>query len=215
VSPARRAFTLSMARFLITLALLLAPWPGLGRAVSEAAGEMATAVLDPFFGSSNVTVVLRSPVPSEGLGDWRGVIDVKQDFPDRPVRNAGAIDLRRAGYLQLATFVSLGAGWPPRGRRRALLVLIVGTLVVASTLAMPLLDFLSSVGAVHLGERMAVVLSLARRALVGAPGMAYAIPGLAWLALWGGETPIAPAVRLTRTSPSRSKKAPRAIRSSS
>ncbi|MGO9836079.1 MAG: hypothetical protein ACLP1X_17900 [Polyangiaceae bacterium] len=183
MSPARRSLGLSVARFLVAFGLLVAPWRGLGRAFTEAAGAVATAVADPFFGSSNVTFVLRAPVPSERLGDWRGVVDVKQDFPEGPVRHAGAIDMRRAGYLQLATFLSLAAGWPPRRHSRALLAVVVATLVVASTLGVAALDFLCSLGAVHAWAWFATAVALARRALVGAPGMAYAIPGLVWLAL--------------------------------
>jgi hypothetical protein len=51
---------------------------------------------------------------------------------------------------------------------------------LAGSLAVPILDFLSSIGAVHLGAWLGTCISLARRAFVGAPGMAYAIPGLTW-----------------------------------
>jgi len=183
MSPARRSLALAVARFVVAFAILVAPWPGLGRAFTEAAGAVATAVADPFFGASNVTFVLRAPVPSEGLGDWRGVVDVKQDFPEGPVRHAGAIDMRRAGYLQLVTFLSLAAGWPPRRPSRALLAVVMAALVVASTLGVAALDFLCGVGAVQAWAWFATAVALARRALVGAPGMAYAIPGLVWLAL--------------------------------
>jgi hypothetical protein len=144
---------------------------------------VATAFADPFFTASNVTFTLRSPVPIEKLPDWRAVIDVRQDFPDRPKRDAAAIDLRRAGWLQLATFVALAAAWPPRGRRRIVLAASVAFAIVSTCIAVPVVDYLAQVGAVHLGTLLGGVLALVRRALIAAPGMAYAVPGLAWLAL--------------------------------
>jgi hypothetical protein len=174
-------------RFALVLALVLAPWPGLGRAFSDAVGAIGTALAEPLSAASNVTFLLRSPKPIEAQPDWRAVISVRQDFPDGPVVHAGAIDLRRAGYLQLAAFVALAVAWPPRGRRRALLAATVALAIVSTAMVLPVLAFLSPIGAVHLGAWLDTLVSLASRALVAAPGMAYAVPGLAWLAVNRGE----------------------------
>jgi hypothetical protein len=88
VSPFSRSWV-AVARFFVALALLLAPWPGLGRWFSGATGALVTTVGEPFFDSTNVTFVLRAPAPSENLGEFQGVIDVKRDYPEGPVRNAG------------------------------------------------------------------------------------------------------------------------------
>jgi len=193
-SPNRRAIALALARFVVVLGLLVAPWPGLARTFTDAVGTVATAIADPFFTSSNVTFRLRSPVPAEQQPEGWGVIEVKQDFPEGPKRHAGAIDLRRVGYLQVATFIALAAGWPPRGGRRwARAALAVGA-IVAATIAVPILDYLGDVGVIHMGAFIRGVVALVRRALVAAPGMAYAIPGLTWLAL-SQATPDAPGPR--------------------
>ena len=183
---ASRSLGPSLTRFVLVFALLVAPWPGLGRVFADTVGAIATAVADPISAASNVTLTLRSPLASEAQTDWRGVIVVRQDLPEGPVQRAGAIDLRRAGYLQLATFIALAVAWPPRGRRRALLAAIVVLAVVSATLALPVLDFLSQIGAVSPGRWLGPLVSLGSRTVVGAPGMAYAIPGLAWVAAVSG-----------------------------
>jgi hypothetical protein len=181
--PDRRALLLALLRFVVAFGLLAAPWPGLGRAYAGVVGSLATAVADPFFESGNVTFVLRAPTPEEQVPDWRGVIQVKQDLPDGPVRQKGAIDLRRAGYLQLVTFLCLAAAWPAAWRDRKLLATGVALLVVALATGTSVLDYLAQIGVVDAGAWGSTVLALARRALVGAPGMAYAVPTLAWIAI--------------------------------
>lgn len=173
----------SVVRFVLVFSILIAPWPGLGRAFTDAVGAAATAVADPLSASSNVTFRLRSPTPAERLPDWRGVIAVRQDTPDGPVNHAGAVDLRRAGYLQLVAFAALTAAWPPRGRARALRAVCAAVVVVAMTVSVPVVDFLVPIGAIHLWGWLATAVRLAARALVAAPGMAYAVPGLTWLAV--------------------------------
>jgi hypothetical protein len=184
--PPDRSIAAALARFFLAFALMVAPWPGLGSAFAEAVGAIATAAADPISAASNVTFLLRSPKPSENQPEWRAVVSVRQDFPDGPVDHAGAIDLRRAGYLQLVTFVALAAAWPPRGWPGALLATAIALAIVATAIALPILAFLSPIGVVHLGPWLQTLLSLASRALVAAPGMAFAIPGLAWLAVRGG-----------------------------
>lgn len=179
----RRALLAAAARFAVVFALLAAPWPGLGRAFAGAVGSAATALANPFFSATNVTFTLRASRPEEHLPDWRGVIQVKQDLPEGPIRNAGAIDLRRAGYLQLATFFCLAAAWPGAWRQRKLLAAVVALAVVGAATGASVLDYLAQIGALHVGDAAATALALARRALVAAPGMAYAVPALAWVAI--------------------------------
>jgi hypothetical protein len=187
-------------RFVVAFAFIIAPWPGLGSLFVSCVGATATAIADPVFSSSNVTLTVRSPLPEEHQPDWRGVIDVKQDSPDGPVKHAGAMDLRRSGYLQLATFIALAAAWMPKGRRRALTGACVVAGVVSTVVAIPIIDFLAQIDAVHLGAASGTLVSLARRTLVGAPGMAYAVPGIAWLALtrWSMH-PAAPRVTAAKS----------------
>jgi hypothetical protein len=179
----------AVARALVVFILLVVPWPGLGGAFTDAVGAVATAIADPLTASSNVTFVLRSPVPEENQPEWRAVISVRRDSPDGPTVDQGAADLRRAGYLQLAVFAALAAGWPPRGWRRALLGLILSGGVVAGTIAVPVLAYLAGIGVLQAGDAVRMVLSLASRALVAAPGMAFAVPGLTWLAFVSGARP--------------------------
>jgi hypothetical protein len=179
----RRALLVALGRFVLAFALLACPWPGLGRAYADVVGSLATAAADPFFQSGNVTFVLRAPTPDEQVPDWRGVIQVKQDLPEGPVRQKGAIDLRRAGYLQLVTFLCLAVAWPAAWRDRKLLAAGVALLVVGTVTGVSIVDYLVQVGAVDAGHWGSTLLALARRALVGAPGMAYAVPALAWIAV--------------------------------
>jgi hypothetical protein len=186
-SPDKRALALPFVRFVVVLALLVAPWPWVGFHFVDTVGSVTTTLADPMFAASNVTFALRSPMPKEQQPEWWGVIAVKRDsFPDGSKRNAGAIDLRRAGYLQLATFIALAAGWPPSGIWRCLMAGLLAALFVTAILAVPILDFLSSIEVVHLGG-FAFVVALIRRALIAPPGMVYAGPGLVWLAVRGGS----------------------------
>jgi hypothetical protein len=98
----------------------------------------------------------------------------------------------------LATFVALATGWPPRGTRRRVQAAVVALAIVSATIAVPIFDYLSDVGAIHLGALLAGAVALARRALVAAPGMAYAVPGLVWLAL--NPEAWAPTLRVPRTT---------------
>jgi hypothetical protein len=180
---ASRPWLAAAARFVAVFALLAAPWPGLARAYADTVGSIATALADPFFASSNVTFALRAPFPEQHLPEWSGVIQVKRDLPEGPVRNAGAIDLRRAGYLQLATFVCLAAAWPAAWQRRKLAATTVALAVLATVTWAPVLDYLVQIGAVQAGDWGATAVALVRRALVAAPGMVYAVPALAWVAV--------------------------------
>ena len=191
----------ALARFALVFALCVAPWPGLGRAFVAAVGAVATAIADPLSAASSVTLVVRAAQPAEARPEWDAVLAVSQDHPDGPVARAGAIDLRRAGYLQLATFAALAAAWPPRGRRPILLGVAAGLSVVSIAVALPVLAFLGSVGAVHLGFALTTPIALASRALVAAPGMAYAIPGLAWVSVCGARTSVLPSLVARRTAP--------------
>jgi hypothetical protein len=177
-----RPLIAALGRFIIVFAILVTPWPHLGRAFCDVVGAVATAVADPLTASSNVTFRLDALQEKESQPDWRAMISVQQDFPQGPVDHAGVIDLRRCGYLQLATFLALAAAWPPRGRRRALIAAAGALALVATAIALPVLAFVSSIGAVDFGL-LAVPVTLASRALVAAPGMMYALPGLAWLGL--------------------------------
>jgi hypothetical protein len=201
MSRGKRSLAAALGRLSVVFALLLAPWPAVGPAWVGVVGSMVTTVMDPLFDSSNVTFRLRSPEPVEHLSEWQGVIDVKQDFPDGPVRHAGAIDLRRAGYLQWVTFLALAAAWPLRRPRSWILAVAIAGAIVGGLIGVAVLDFLSDLGAIHGGSLVAMVLSLSRRALIGAPGMAFAVPGIVWLLLHQG---------LPRTSPQmRSRETPR------
>jgi hypothetical protein len=179
--PASHPLLAVAARFAVVFAVLAAPWPGLAHAYTDAVGSIATALADPLLSATNVSFTLRSPAPQEHLPEWRGVIQVKQDLPEGPVRNAGAIDLRRSGYLQLVTFLCLAAAWPAAWRRRKLAAATVAFAVVAATTGASVLDYLVQIGAVQPGAGGATALALVRRALVAAPGMAYAVPALAWV----------------------------------
>jgi len=187
--PASRSRVFAIARFAAAFAILIFPWSGLGRAFVDAVGAAATAVADPITASSNLSVTVRSARPNENQPDWCGIIDVKRDFPEGPVRQAGALDLRRAGYLQFATFLSLAAGWPPKSGRRALIASAVVVGVVSAVIAVPIFDFLRELGIASFGAWGGAMVALVRRALVAAPGMAYAIPGMAWVAIMQPRLP--------------------------
>jgi hypothetical protein len=193
----RRAL-MALLRFVLVYALAIAPWPGLGRAWVGVVGAIATSIADPFFASTNVTFSLRASRPEEQPSAWSGIIEVRQDLPDASSHHAGAIDLRRAGYVQFVTFAALAIAWPPRTRRRAWLALAGCVVVVTGAVGMPILAFLAPLGAVHPGSLFGAAIALASRGLVGAPGMAYAVPGVVWVLTAFGLEPLARIVRLDR-----------------
>jgi hypothetical protein len=184
--PDQRSTRASFVRFFVVLALLIAPWPGLGRTVCKVVGTIVTSVADPLLASTNITLLCRATRASDGLPEWDAVLSVRQDSPDGPEDHGGAMDMRRAGYLQAGTWLALVAGWPPRGGRRVLRSLSIFAAILLIVVALPIVTFLMSAGVLDASAVVESLVSLASRALVGAPAMAYAVPGLAWLFLVQG-----------------------------
>jgi hypothetical protein len=194
----RRA-AMALVRFALVYAVAIAPWPGLGRAWGGAIGAIATSIADPFFASTNVTFSLRASGPGDPTSEWTGIIELRQDLPDTSSHNAGAIDLRRCGYVQFVTFAALAIARPPRTRRRAWIALGASVVVVAGSVGMPILAFIAPLGAVHPGAFFGAAIALASRALVAAPGMSYAVPGVVWVLTAFGLEPLARVARFDRS----------------
>jgi hypothetical protein len=87
----------------------------------------------------------------------------------------------RLRHAQFVTLVALAIARRPRTRRRAWLALAGCVVVVAGAVSMPILAFVVPLGAVHPGPFFGAAIALASRALVAAPGMAYAVPGAVWV----------------------------------
>jgi hypothetical protein len=176
-----RALTSPPARFLLALALLLPPWPAIGRAYGRAVGAWTDLTLSP----AAAPVKLRFTVPAAddpGGSSW----ELRVHAEDPSGRYVGTVlDLRRSGYIASAVFAALALATPLRWKQR--LVLMGAGLAILQLLPLlPLLSFFSGklpVRAFQLGAATSAAVEIAYHALVAPPGMAYAVPALLWLLL--------------------------------
>lgn len=175
------------ARFACVLALLMAPWPGLGEAYGALVTKLGNVLLSCFeqsrahleFGlpdaaePSAFTSVLRARDLASGLA---------LQIP---------IELRTLTFLPTSTFIALVlAGSVGRAVRRSALQLFAGLallqLFLVSSLLVPICLFFAEprpMQLLHMSTLVYGVLTIFHRALVAPPGMAYAIPLMLWLTL--------------------------------
>jgi hypothetical protein len=164
----------------VLFALLVAPWPFVGRAYGRsvaAIARMAAAVA-----GSGATIRIGAGGGQESASDpWH--LRIHAEDPSTGEYVGTVLDLRRAGYLASAVFAALVLATPLRARRR--LGLLLGGLALLQALPLlPLLSFFSGklpVRVFDFGSTTRAMIELGYHILVAPPGMAYAVPGLAWL----------------------------------
>jgi hypothetical protein len=200
--PARRAALRRAVTVLAVLVALLLPWPGLGRAYVGAFSRTGSAAVGLVFDGSGLRVSLGQFPESDAHHEWYAKILVADARTGAP-RHMGAADLRRSGYLQIATFLALAAAFPLPRRRRYAAAVGCGAAVLATLGWLPVLMYLSSKQVIVLGTGSFAVLSILDRSLVAAPGMAFALPVAQWLLarrLLGGREVASHPPETTRSS---------------
>jgi hypothetical protein len=182
VSPRARAILVRAARAAIVAAVLLAPWPGLGRAYAATFGAVATTIARPTVGPSDVTVSMTAASATARHREWSLMIHVDDSATGAP-KHLGAVDVRRAGYLQIAFFLVAAAAFPLAGWRRFVPVLLGGVVLLSMLGWLPVLTYLATKHVITLGAVSFSILAVLQRSLAGAPGMAIVVPCLLWLGL--------------------------------
>jgi hypothetical protein len=160
--------------------VLLLPWPGLGRAYTGTFGAVATVLARPFFSGDDVALSLTASNAAARNREWSLMVHVDDAATGAP-KHLGAVDLRRAGYLQIAFFLVAAAAFPLADRRRFAGVLLGGVVLLSTLGWLPVLMYLATKHVIHFGALLFSMLAVAQRSLAGAPGMAIVVPGLLWL----------------------------------
>jgi len=161
-------------------ALFVPPWPLFGRAYGgtvAAFARMAAAVA-----GSGATIRIGAGGGHDSASDpWH--LRIHAEDPTTGEYVGTVLDLRRAGYLASAVFAALVLATPLRARRK--LGLLLGGLALLQALPLlPLLSFFSGklpVRVFDFGSTTRAMIELGYDILVAPPGMAYAVPALAWL----------------------------------
>jgi hypothetical protein len=181
MSPHRRATLFAAARFAAVLIVLLAPWPGLGRAYVALYGSAAAVIAKPILASSGVELAFAPSAQDDPKHEWFAMVSVL-DAQTHARQHNMVTDLRRTGYLQIALYLAAAAAYPLRNRVRLLLVVTAGLALLASFGWLPIMMYLAKKQIITLGSWSLSLLSVVYRSLVTPPGMAFAVPGLLWLA---------------------------------
>lgn len=177
-----RAMLWAVCRFVVVLVVLIVPWPGMGRPVVRAFGYATQTMLSPLLAGVAESVVFQASDETDLAHEWDLLVLVKDPKTSATLRHA-SVHVRRSGYLQVACFLALVAGWPGRNPRRLAFVLGLGLLGLACLTTLPVLMFLSRRGVVPLAGWLLSALAVVYRALVTAPGMAFAVPAILWCLL--------------------------------
>jgi hypothetical protein len=175
----RRTFARFTAKALLLLLLLLLPWTGMG------SWFVATvlAVANPL-----LAVLIQEPAslalaPEGSASSWNALLTIELNgVPAQRV----VWELRRAPYLPMAAFAALCLAYPASGLDRRVLVMGLGLGLLPLLSLLRLIAFLGDPGPLQLVQMPTAVhaaLTVATRALVLPPGMAYAVPALLFVAL--------------------------------
>jgi hypothetical protein len=175
----------SVLLFAVALALLLAPWPSLGRAFGAAFSAYANGVTRGL-GLCGVAAP-RFALPQRGRagakdgGEWAIQLGTQViDVADGPPR---LLDTRVLGYTPLAVLLALGvASRLPRRRRVLVLAFSFACLLGRTALAIAL-PVARAFGGERAGWAFGPIAELVWFGLITPPVMSYATPLLAW---WTG-----------------------------
>lgn len=183
--PSPRSLLRPLLVLLVVYGLLSVPLPGLGRAFASGYARVAEAAMAqvlPFEGTT-----FRSSVPGDGSSEWDLLIRLPRD-PDSMTVHGVRVHLRRICYVPLAFFTALAMAFPARPSRRWLAIAGgLGTMAVLQVAA--LCSVFTTRGGLDLGLVLNVLVAIISRALVGAPGMSFAIPALLWVLLGAPHLP--------------------------
>jgi hypothetical protein len=200
-----------LGRAALWFVLFVLPWPGVPEWYTGVAADglgVALAKQGP-----PVDVEFRPAEP--GSGSWEVRTRVTETRTGRSLETA--LDERRTGYLPAAVFLALVLASTFRWRQKAVLA-ATGLFAVHLLSLLPILAFLSGrlpIVAYDLGTVPRVLVDVLYRSLVAPLGMAYALPGLLWLALSAAvprEEPVAKKKPAQAVDTRRGRKAPAAKR---
>jgi hypothetical protein len=206
-SLARHRAVVSGGKFVLLLAFLLAPLPGLGSACSLAFCIASTSVLEMFVSDRNLVTRFEPLDPADTppgfASGWTvqlRVLDLSATGPATKV----PLDLRFP-YFAFALFTALVVSAPIE-RRRKRNIFVVGSMVLALrlflTVALPLSSFF---GVLSAGSVVDGVARLVFRSLIEPPNMLYATPILLFLLglllTAGGAARVAPERAAAKAGP--------------
>jgi len=183
-----RVWSNRWVRLGVLLPILLWPWNLLGHVYAADVGALASAVISST--QSRVDVQFGKTPTSAGSTQSTTTTDPWQLLLYAEDTESGhfvntSLDLRRSGYVALATFVALTCAARLRMRHK-LFVVTIGVPALHLLPILPLVSFLSGklpVTAFHLSAGPQFAIETAYRVLVAPPGMAFAVPALLWILL--------------------------------
>lgn len=167
-----------LGRAALWFVLFALPWPGVGEWYTGVAAD----VLNVALGKSGPPVAVEFLPAGADTSVWEVRTHVTETDSGRSIMTA--LDERRTGYLPSAVFLALVLASTYRARQKAVLA-AAGLFALTLLSLLPILAFLSGrlpIVAYELGTASRVVVDVLYRSLVAPLGMAYALPGLLWLA---------------------------------
>jgi hypothetical protein len=175
-----RSWSRFLARLVVLLALLLWPWPGIGRSFAESMAGACDAAAGLVSGAgSEIHYAAPGPAPEH---PWWMQMSVKNVFTGESFEVP--VDTRTVAYVRIAVFVALSLAWPiwtsRRGAKATACAFGLLLATVALTLTLPLLQVMGMVRVLPLGVRTQSIISVGILSLVTYPSMAFAIPALLW-----------------------------------
>lgn len=172
-----------VVRVAVTLLLLLAPWPRVGRVCSAVFAVYANAVVQCLpIGSADASPRISYPTEAQrrepGVDDWTVMLSAAGPAAD--AGRAMPLGVRILGYTPLAIFAALLVGTPVPWRRRlkigALGSFILGARLAAG-IAIPVARVFGELGA-H--TTAGVAAQAAWQTFIDQPALSYVTPLLAW-----------------------------------
>ena len=168
---------------MLLFALLMAPWPGLGRAYTGFIATLASATMS--HPRRSVTLTFSKPDPGTPAAKSFDLhVYAEDELQGKFARTTH--DLRRGGYISTALFIALMLATPLKKWRRKAASLLFGVTLLQG---LPLLLVASMycgkivIRAYYLGPIKHWAVETAYRVLLTAPGMAYIVPGILWIVL--------------------------------
>ena len=183
-----RVWSNRWVRLGVFLPLLLWPWNLLGLVYAADVGALGATLVtstqsrvEVRFGDTRTSA---GPTQAATSTDPWQLLLYAEDTESGNFVNT-SLDLRRSGYVALATFVALTCAARLRMRHK-LFLLSIGIPALHVLPILPLISFLSGklpVTVFHLSAGPQFAIETAYRVLVAPPAMAFAVPSLLWILL--------------------------------
>jgi len=173
------------ARFVVLFALVMIPWPGLGRAFNEAFSLAASIAVDACVEDPSVIARFHPANPElpdqSSLDAWDTVFSVSRARGEPPLQLPLA--LRRVAYVPLATFLALVLATPV-DRRRKLRILGWGLALLLVRLALTIaLPIARNFEAIERDTVLDWIVRVVYYGLLEPPNLMYGAPVVTWFLL--------------------------------